>query len=100
MNIGMPELILIAAVALLFFGPSKLPGLGKSIGQAIRGFKSAIDGKPEEDQNNQSPSKMVGESPTTTKAELGESGHPLKAEAQSVLQNETPQSATDKKHSS
>ena len=39
----MPELIVILVVALIVFGPSKLPDLGKSLGEAIRGFKKAIN---------------------------------------------------------
>jgi sec-independent protein translocase protein TatA len=42
MNLGLPEILLILTVALLFFGPSRLPGLGKSIGEAIRGFKKGM----------------------------------------------------------
>jgi sec-independent protein translocase protein TatA len=42
-SLGAPELIMIFVVALLVFGPSKLPELGKSLGEAIRGFKKAID---------------------------------------------------------
>ena len=38
----MPELIVIAVVALIVFGPSKLPDLGKSLGEAIRGFKKSL----------------------------------------------------------
>jgi len=41
-SIGMPELIVIFVVALVVFGPSKLPELGKSLGEAIRGFKKAF----------------------------------------------------------
>lgn len=41
-KIGMTELLLIAGVALLIFGPSKLPELGKSIGKSIREFKGAM----------------------------------------------------------
>ncbi len=47
MNLGLPEIILIVVVALLFFGPSRLPGLGKSVGEAIRGFKKGISGADE-----------------------------------------------------
>ncbi|MBO1266084.1 MAG: twin-arginine translocase TatA/TatE family subunit [Clostridia bacterium] len=39
-KIGMTELILILSIALVIFGPSKLPAIGKSIGEAIGQFKS------------------------------------------------------------
>ena len=42
-SIGMPELIVISVIALIVFGPSKLPDLGKSLGEAIRGFKKAVN---------------------------------------------------------
>jgi sec-independent protein translocase protein TatA len=42
-SIGMPELIIIFVVALIVFGPSKLPDLGKSLGEAIRGLKKAVN---------------------------------------------------------
>jgi sec-independent protein translocase protein TatA len=41
-SIGMPELLVIFVIALIVFGPSKLPDMGKSLGEAIRGFKKAI----------------------------------------------------------
>jgi len=40
-GIGMPELILIAVVALIVLGPKKLPDLAKSMGRAVREFKKA-----------------------------------------------------------
>ena len=40
-NLGMTEILLIGAALLLFFGPSKLPQLGKSLGQGINEFKKA-----------------------------------------------------------
>jgi len=43
MNLGMTELLLILGIVLLLFGPSKLPGLGKSLGEAIRGFKKGLN---------------------------------------------------------
>jgi sec-independent protein translocase protein TatA len=41
-TIGMPELVVISVIALIVFGPAKLPDLGRSLGEAIRGFKKAI----------------------------------------------------------
>jgi sec-independent protein translocase protein TatA len=45
MRLGIPELVLILAIILLLFGTSRLAGLGKGLGQAIRGFKSEVDSK-------------------------------------------------------
>jgi sec-independent protein translocase protein TatA len=43
-----PEhLIVILLIALLIFGPTKLPGLGKGLGEAFRGFKDGIKGGSE-----------------------------------------------------
>lgn len=42
-SFGMPELIIILIIALIFFGPGKLPELGSSIGKAIKGFKKSMD---------------------------------------------------------
>ncbi|MFA9422976.1 MAG: twin-arginine translocase TatA/TatE family subunit [Sedimentibacter sp.] len=39
-RIGAPELVLILGIALVIFGPSKLPEIGKSLGSAIGEFKS------------------------------------------------------------
>ena len=42
-NIGMPELLIIVAIALIVFGPNKLPELAKGLGRAIREFKKATE---------------------------------------------------------
>ena len=41
-QLGLPELIIIGIIALLIFGPKKLPDLGAGLGKAIRDFKGAI----------------------------------------------------------
>jgi sec-independent protein translocase protein TatA len=41
------HLMIIAGIALLIFGPKKLPEFGKGLGEGIRGFKSAMQGKEE-----------------------------------------------------
>jgi sec-independent protein translocase protein TatA len=40
-SIGMPELIIIFVIALIIFGPRKLPELGKSLGKSLAEFKKA-----------------------------------------------------------
>jgi sec-independent protein translocase protein TatA len=42
------HLMLVAGIALLVFGPKKLPDLGKGLGESIRGFKAAMAAKEEE----------------------------------------------------
>jgi sec-independent protein translocase protein TatA len=39
------HLLIIAGIALLIFGPKKLPELGKGLGDGIRGFKNAMSGE-------------------------------------------------------
>jgi sec-independent protein translocase protein TatA len=40
-RIGFPELVIILVIALIIFGPGKLPSLGKSVGETIKEFKKA-----------------------------------------------------------
>jgi sec-independent protein translocase protein TatA len=40
-NIGVPGLILILVIALVVFGPSKLPEIGKAVGSSLKEFKKA-----------------------------------------------------------
>jgi len=42
-GIGMPELVIILVIIMLVFGVGKLPELGSSLGNAIKGFKKAVD---------------------------------------------------------
>lgn len=48
-GIGLPELGVILILALLIFGPGKLPSVGKAVGQSIRDFKSAINSREEKE---------------------------------------------------
>jgi sec-independent protein translocase protein TatA len=45
MPIGVPEMIIIAIVALLVLGPKRLPEAGRSLGRGIREFKEGISGE-------------------------------------------------------
>ncbi|HHV62898.1 MAG TPA: twin-arginine translocase TatA/TatE family subunit [Firmicutes bacterium] len=42
-SIGIPELVLILVIALVVFGPARLPEIGRALGQAIRSFKGALN---------------------------------------------------------
>jgi sec-independent protein translocase protein TatA len=41
-GLGLPEMIVVLVIALVFFGPGKLPSIGKSLGEAIKGFKKGV----------------------------------------------------------
>ena len=47
-NLGFPEIMIILVVALLVFGPKKLPDLGRSLGNGIREFRKGTQGLKEE----------------------------------------------------
>ena len=42
--IGVPELILLGLVALLIFGPKRLPEMGRGLGKGMREFKDSVSG--------------------------------------------------------
>jgi sec-independent protein translocase protein TatA len=54
-RLGLPELLVILAIIVVIFGANRLPGLGRGIGDAIRGFKEGIktdDDKDEKDDKS------------------------------------------------
>lgn len=46
--VGLPELIIIFFILILIFGAKRLSGLGRGLGQAIRGFKEEVEEEPQE----------------------------------------------------
>ena len=48
-RIGMPELLIILAIVIVIFGANRLPGLGRGIGSAIKGFKDEMGGDKDRD---------------------------------------------------
>ena len=59
-SIGIPELVLILVIALVVFGPGKLPEIGKAVGKSLREFRSpstedntkTIDAKNEDEKKD------------------------------------------------
>jgi sec-independent protein translocase protein TatA len=49
------DLIVVLVIVLLIFGPKRLPGLGKQLGQGLREFKESITGDSKEDQSAERP---------------------------------------------
>jgi sec-independent protein translocase protein TatA len=54
------HLLVILGIALLVFGPKKLPELGKGIGESIRGFRSAVKA---DDENPNAPNESAATEP-------------------------------------
>jgi sec-independent protein translocase protein TatA len=86
-GIGLPEMVLIMVVALLVFGPKKLPEIGRSVGKAIRGFQDAskefeAEFKREAEQIERAVSQPMTATLESTQASLApaESTEPLPAE--------------------
>ena len=45
------HLIVLAVIVLLFFGPSRLPEIGRSLGHGIRGFRDGLEARPDEPED-------------------------------------------------
>jgi len=55
-NVGPLELVVVLIIALVIFGPKRLPELGRSMGKGIREFRGSISGK-DDDDDDEEPSK-------------------------------------------
>jgi sec-independent protein translocase protein TatA len=68
-SLGFPELILILVIALIVFGPGKLPSVGNALGKALREFKKAsrdlMQDDPERPAQPNSPRAETEETKTT-----------------------------------
>jgi sec-independent protein translocase protein TatA len=58
-NIGFPGLILILIIALIVFGPNKLPEIGRAFGKTLREFKSATKGLADDDDDDKAEPKKI-----------------------------------------
>jgi len=50
-NIGPFEILIVLVIALIIFGPKRLPELGKSIGDGMREFKASVSGERDDDED-------------------------------------------------
>ncbi len=49
--VGLPELVIVLFIVILIFGANRLSGLGRGVGQAIRGFKDEVEEKQDESKS-------------------------------------------------
>ncbi|KMJ55207.1 hypothetical protein AB685_28435 [Bacillus sp. LL01] len=60
-NIGIPGLILVLVIALIIFGPSKLPELGRAVGSTLKEFKKSTRELVSDDESEGKQSKAKNE---------------------------------------
>lgn len=53
-GLGVPEIAVIGLVAVLIFGPKKIPEIGSALGKTIRGFKEEMDNPSLEEREDES----------------------------------------------
>lgn len=58
-NIGPLEIIIVLIIALVVFGPKRLPELGRSLGKGIREFRGSVTGH-DDDEDKQPPQELGG----------------------------------------
>jgi sec-independent protein translocase protein TatB len=92
-GIGMPEMILILAIALIVIGPKKLPDLAKSLGRAMREFKRATS-ELKESMELDTQLKDVKTSVDRVKADLSGTAADPSASDEPAAVDEAPQAET------
>jgi sec-independent protein translocase protein TatA len=75
-NVGPFELAIVLVIALIVFGPKRLPELGKSVGRGIREFKGSLSGENDDDEATP-PAKIESAQPPPPPSESAE---PAKAD--------------------
>jgi len=83
-NIGLPEIAIVLVIALLVFGPKRLPELGQSLGRGIREFKGSISGDNDHDDDRHEDEDETPSLPQSESAKVH--GDPADAE---IVRNKT-----------
>jgi sec-independent protein translocase protein TatA len=80
------DLIVVLVIVLLIFGPKRLPGLGKQLGQGLREFKDSVTGGDSDNDESESRPEIARTSapPVATTGESSVTSEPAPASAQPV----------------
>jgi sec-independent protein translocase protein TatA len=92
MNLGMPELLFIFFLALLIFGPKKLPELGKTLGKGLAEFKKASN------ELRSSLQEEIDSVQTPIKDALGEPAKLIESALETKKENPTPTETNTPNH--
>ncbi|HEX3734804.1 MAG TPA: twin-arginine translocase TatA/TatE family subunit [Solirubrobacterales bacterium] len=65
-NIGPLEIVVVLIIALVVFGPKRLPELGNSLGKGIREFRSTVSGEKSDDDDDDDVKTLSASKATTT----------------------------------
>ena len=65
---GMQELLVILAIVLLIFGPKRLKNIGADLGNAIKGFRTAVSDEDKAAETNDAPAKVIDGDGTAAEA--------------------------------
>lgn len=65
-NIGPLEIFIVLIIALIVFGPKRLPELGKSLGRGLREFKETVTGDKHDEEDEEDDVKALSASEATT----------------------------------